>query len=136
MNSPAFADEMAPLQRAIAETQDLLIRRGAVLAALNLQSGERVARVIKPFVVSRLSVSEKEAKEWFDEFAKLEECRSSFFCLTPVSKRGSEGGLNVALSVLIKAKPAVADSYCALQAVLASSRRSVDTLIDDLWRIW
>ena len=43
-----------------------------------------VAQVIKPFVVSRGSVTEEEAAEWFDELARLEENRGYFFCITPV----------------------------------------------------
>ena len=43
-----------------------------------------VARVIRPFVVSRKSVTEEEAGEWFDELAKLEENGAYFFCITPV----------------------------------------------------
>jgi ubiquinone/menaquinone biosynthesis C-methylase UbiE len=42
------------------------------------------ARVIRPFVVSRQTVTDEEAAEWFDEFAKLEERAAYFFCLTPV----------------------------------------------------
>ena len=30
------------------------------------------------------SVSEEEAAEWFNEFAKLEESGAYFFCITPV----------------------------------------------------
>jgi hypothetical protein len=43
-----------------------------------------VAQVIKPFVVSRRSVTEEEPAEWFDELAKLEENGAYFFCITPV----------------------------------------------------
>jgi ubiquinone/menaquinone biosynthesis C-methylase UbiE len=43
-----------------------------------------VAQVIKPFVVSRQSVTEEEAAEWFQEFAQLEENGAYFFCITPV----------------------------------------------------
>ena len=43
-----------------------------------------VAQVIRPFVVSRKSVTEEEAAEWFDELAKLEENGAYFFCITPV----------------------------------------------------
>jgi SAM-dependent methyltransferase len=43
-----------------------------------------VAQVIRPFVVSRQSVTEEEAAEWFDELAKLEESGAYFFCITPV----------------------------------------------------
>jgi len=43
-----------------------------------------VARVIRPFVVSRQAVTDEEAGEWLDEFAKLEERGAYFFCLTPV----------------------------------------------------
>jgi len=43
-----------------------------------------VAQVIRPFVVSRQSVTEEEAAEWFDELAKLEENGAYFFCITPV----------------------------------------------------
>ena len=42
------------------------------------------AQVIRPFVVSRQSVTEEEAVEWFDELAKLEESGAYFFCITPV----------------------------------------------------
>ena len=34
--------------------------------------------------MSRHSVTEEEAAEWFDEFAKLEESGAYFFSLTPV----------------------------------------------------
>jgi hypothetical protein len=43
-----------------------------------------VAQVIRTFVVSRQSVTEEEAAEWFDELAKLEENGAYFFCITPV----------------------------------------------------
>jgi hypothetical protein len=43
-----------------------------------------VAQIIRPFVVSRPSVSEEEAAEWFEEFAKLEENGAYFFCITPI----------------------------------------------------
>jgi ubiquinone/menaquinone biosynthesis C-methylase UbiE len=43
-----------------------------------------VAQVIRPFVVSRQSVTEREATEWHDEFADLEERGAYFFCVTPV----------------------------------------------------
>jgi ubiquinone/menaquinone biosynthesis C-methylase UbiE len=43
-----------------------------------------VARVIRPFVVSRKVVTDEEAGEWLDEFARLEESGTYFFCLTPV----------------------------------------------------
>ena len=43
-----------------------------------------VARVIRPFVVSRQSVTEEEAAEWFDEFPELEESGAYFFGLTPI----------------------------------------------------
>jgi len=43
-----------------------------------------VAQIIRRFVVSRQSVTEEEAAEWFDEFAKLEENGAYFFCITPV----------------------------------------------------
>jgi ubiquinone/menaquinone biosynthesis C-methylase UbiE len=43
-----------------------------------------VARAIRPFVVSRQGVTDEEAAEWLDEFAKLEERGAYFFCLTPV----------------------------------------------------
>jgi len=43
-----------------------------------------VAQVIKPFVVSRQSVTEEEATQWFDELAKLEQSGAYFFCITPI----------------------------------------------------
>jgi arsenite methyltransferase len=43
-----------------------------------------VARVIRPFVVSRQTITDPEAAEWFDEFDNLEENEAYFFCLTPV----------------------------------------------------
>jgi arsenite methyltransferase len=43
-----------------------------------------VAQVIRPFVMSRRSVTEEEAAEWFDELARLEENGTYFFCITPV----------------------------------------------------
>ena len=42
MNTLAFTDDMACLQRCTAESHDLVIRRGIVLGALNLRTGERV----------------------------------------------------------------------------------------------
>ena len=45
MSALAFAGEMASLQQAIAESHDLAVRRGVVLAALNLRTGERVLEV-------------------------------------------------------------------------------------------
>jgi ubiquinone/menaquinone biosynthesis C-methylase UbiE len=45
MSALAFTGEMARLQQAIAESHDLAVRRGIVLAALNLRSGERVLEV-------------------------------------------------------------------------------------------
>jgi arsenite methyltransferase len=43
-----------------------------------------VAQVVRPFVVSRQVVSDEEAAEWLDEFAKLEQKGAYFFSLTPV----------------------------------------------------
>ena len=43
-----------------------------------------VAQVIRPFIVSRQSVTEEEAAAWFDELAKLEETGAYFFCITLV----------------------------------------------------
>ena len=43
-----------------------------------------VAQIIRRFIVSQQSVTEEEAAEWFDEFAKLEESGAYFFCITPV----------------------------------------------------
>jgi ubiquinone/menaquinone biosynthesis C-methylase UbiE len=43
-----------------------------------------VAQVIRPFVVSRQNVTQEEAAEWFNEFAKLEESGAYFFCITTV----------------------------------------------------
>ena len=34
--------------------------------------------------MSRQSVTEEEAAEWFDELSKLEENEAYFFCITPV----------------------------------------------------
>jgi hypothetical protein len=45
MSALAFAGEMAGLQQAIAESHDLAVRRGVVLAALNLRTGGRVLEV-------------------------------------------------------------------------------------------
>jgi len=42
MSGLAFTGDMARLQQAIAEAHDLVVRRGTVLAALNLRTGERV----------------------------------------------------------------------------------------------
>jgi len=42
MNTLSFTGEMARLQQAITETQDIVVRRGAVLEALSLRTGERV----------------------------------------------------------------------------------------------
>ena len=43
-----------------------------------------IARSIRSSVVGRDNVTEEEAAEWFDEFAKLEESGAYFFSLTPV----------------------------------------------------
>ena len=40
--------------------------------------------MIRPFVVNRQTVTDAEAAEWFDEFAKLEESGAYFFSLTPI----------------------------------------------------
>jgi ubiquinone/menaquinone biosynthesis C-methylase UbiE len=42
MSGLAFTGDMARLQQAITESQDIVVRRGTVLAALNLRTGERV----------------------------------------------------------------------------------------------
>jgi arsenite methyltransferase len=42
MSGLAFTGDMARLQQATTESHDLVVRRGMVLAALNLRSGERV----------------------------------------------------------------------------------------------
>src|SRR5215471_14567959 len=42
MNTLSFTGEMARLQQAITETQDIVVRRGAVLEAVSLRTGERV----------------------------------------------------------------------------------------------
>ncbi len=43
-----------------------------------------LARANRALVVNRQSVTNEEAAEWLDEFAKLEESGAYFFCLTPV----------------------------------------------------
>ena len=48
MSTLAFADDMARLQRALAQCHDMVIRRSAVLEALQLHRGERVHRVLRP----------------------------------------------------------------------------------------
>jgi ubiquinone/menaquinone biosynthesis C-methylase UbiE len=45
MGTLAFTGEMARLQQAIAESHDLVVRRGTVLEALNPRTGERVLEV-------------------------------------------------------------------------------------------
>lgn len=45
MSNLTFADDMAHLQRTLAQCHDLMIRRGAVLQELNLRTGERVLEV-------------------------------------------------------------------------------------------
>ena len=45
MNALSFTGEMARLQQAIAESHDLVVRRGTVLEALNLRTSERVLEV-------------------------------------------------------------------------------------------
>jgi ubiquinone/menaquinone biosynthesis C-methylase UbiE len=45
VNTLAFTGDMARLQQAIAESHDLVVRRGIVLEALNLRTGERVLEV-------------------------------------------------------------------------------------------
>jgi ubiquinone/menaquinone biosynthesis C-methylase UbiE len=42
------------------------------------------AQLIRPFVVTRQSVTDEEATAWFDEFAKLEENGAYFFSITPI----------------------------------------------------
>jgi hypothetical protein len=43
-----------------------------------------VAQSIRHVVMSRQSVTDEDAAEWFDEFAELEERGAYFFSLTPV----------------------------------------------------
>jgi arsenite methyltransferase len=43
-----------------------------------------VAQLIRPFVVTRQSVTDEDATAWFDEFAKLEENGAYFFSITPI----------------------------------------------------
>jgi arsenite methyltransferase len=43
-----------------------------------------VSQVIRLFVVSREAITDQEAAEWLDEFAKLEERGRYFFSITPV----------------------------------------------------
>jgi arsenite methyltransferase len=43
-----------------------------------------VAQLIRPFVVSRGSVTDEDAAAWLDEFASLKENGAYFFCITPV----------------------------------------------------
>jgi arsenite methyltransferase len=43
-----------------------------------------VAQIIRPFVVSRQSVTEEEAAGWFEELAHLEDNGEYFFCINPV----------------------------------------------------
>jgi ubiquinone/menaquinone biosynthesis C-methylase UbiE len=50
------------------------------------------AQIIRRFIVSRQSVSESEAAEWFDEFAKLEANGEYFFCITPVLTEAVKAG--------------------------------------------
>jgi len=42
MSGLAFTGDMARLQQAISESHDLVVRRGTVVAALNLRTAERV----------------------------------------------------------------------------------------------
>jgi ubiquinone/menaquinone biosynthesis C-methylase UbiE len=49
------------------------------------------ARVVKPFVVSRGSVTEEESTEWFEKLAKLEENGAYFFCITPILTEAKSG---------------------------------------------
>ena len=45
MSGLAFTGDMARLQQAISESHDLVVRRGTVVAALNLRTGERVLQL-------------------------------------------------------------------------------------------
>ena len=45
MSTLSFTGDMARLQQAITESHDLVVRRNAVLEALNLRTGERVLEV-------------------------------------------------------------------------------------------
>jgi len=45
MNNLIFTDEMARIQRALAQCHDMVMRRGLVLQELNLRTGERVLEV-------------------------------------------------------------------------------------------
>ena len=45
MSTLAFADDMARLQRALAQCHDMVVRRASVLGALQLRGGERVLEV-------------------------------------------------------------------------------------------
>jgi len=42
MSTLSFAGDMARLQQAIAESHDLVVRRGTVLEGVNLRTGEQV----------------------------------------------------------------------------------------------
>jgi arsenite methyltransferase len=42
MTNISFGDEMARLQRALAQCHDMVVRRSVVLEALNLRTGEKV----------------------------------------------------------------------------------------------
>ena len=52
-----------------------------------------VAQAIRPFVVSRHRVTDDEAAEWLDEFARLEGKRGVFLLLDAGSDGGGEGRL-------------------------------------------
>ena len=45
MSTLTFADDMARMQRALAQCHDMVVRRSAVLEALRLRTGERVLEV-------------------------------------------------------------------------------------------
>ena len=45
MSTLTFADDMARMQRALAQCHDMVVRRSAVLEALRLRSGERVLEI-------------------------------------------------------------------------------------------
>ena len=48
MSTLTFTDDMARIQRAVAQCHDLVLRRGRVLEALQLRTGERVLEVGVP----------------------------------------------------------------------------------------
>ncbi len=91
MSSLTFVDDMACIQRSVAQCHDQVVRRGLVLDVMQLHSGEQVLEVgcgggFYAYEVAKCvyEVTSEEADAWFKEFELLEQQHAYFFCLTSV----------------------------------------------------